>query len=316
MQCYGEFSLSFEPIQLAPALEEKEVYPYRRVWRTASIEIVILVAVTLAIYLIEHFRPINLSPTQTTVIGLGLTVLPVLLWIGISYRRERRALLPRPALFPIMILGFLVANAVGIPLVNQVFNVNDWLTAASGLSRIVGFTLVVGFTQEFLKYALLRYSVWPSAFRIRSDGIAYAMAAGIGYAAAINLSFLLTMNTAVDPAALALRISEVTLSQVAISTIMGYLLAELKLSKPTPLFALPLGLTFAAFMTGIYMTARGGTIVGSLVGAAGGPANANSALQGLGVAIFFVIVLFVSLNTLITNADERARLRNRPEFSR
>ena len=31
--------MSFEPILLAPQKEEKEIFPYRRVWRTAVIEI-------------------------------------------------------------------------------------------------------------------------------------------------------------------------------------------------------------------------------------------------------------------------------------
>jgi hypothetical protein len=58
------------------------------------------------------------------------------------------------------------------------------------------------------------------------------------------------------------------------------------------------------------MSARASLIVGSI----STTATANNAFSGLGAAIFFVIALFLSLNLLINNADERARLRNRPEM--
>ncbi len=300
--------MSFEPILLAPQREEKEVYPYRRVWRTALIEIGILLVLTSAAVLVSRFASPRLSETQRKVFGLAYALAPFALWIVISYLGERRVLQPRHNLFAVVILSALVANAIGIPLVERLFAVQEWLSTAPGSTRIIGYMLTAGITQEFLKYAVVRYSVWPGCFRIRSDGIAYAMAAAIGYATVLNLDFAL--NTTATPMTYALRISETTLSQLAIGTIMGYFLAELKLTRNTGIFWLPGGLVLSSLLTGLAIVFRGGLIVGGV----STTSTANNAVQGLGVAVFLVIVMFASVYFLINNADERAQLRSRPEF--
>ena len=259
--------------------------------------------------LVERLRHFAFSANQRTTASVALALFPLILWLLISYRGERRVPSPRTRLLGVTILGFLAASAIGIPLVDRVLGVNDWLSTASGLNRILGFTFTTGIVHEFLKYAAVRYSVWPGAIRIRSDGVAYAMAAGIGYATAININFVITQNGQFDPAAAALHMTGVALSQVAISSIMGYLLAELKLTRPSPVFALPLGLIFAALLSGIYAAVRAGIIVGGI----GTTATGSNALPSLGVSIFFVLALFSGLNVVISNADERARLRNQPE---
>jgi hypothetical protein len=301
--------LSFEPIQLAPAREAPEVYPYRRVWRTASIEVVLLLAVSAMLALIGRFVNLHLGANSRSLVCTFIAFLPLLFWLLISYRGERLAPLPRPRLLAVMMLGFLVANAIGIPLIDQVFQVEGWLSTASGLNRILGYTFTFGVVAEFLKYAVVRYSVWPSAIRIRNDGIAYAMAAAIGYTTALTISYILKFQGDLDPIAAMIHITGIALSQVAISTIMGYLLSELKISQPAPVFALPLGLAFAALLNGIYISVRSGLVVGVLSTSS----TANSAFSGLGAAVFLVIALFVVINVIITNADERARLRGRPE---
>src|SRR5262249_19517007 len=154
----------------------------------------------------------------------------------------------------VVILSALAANAIGLPLVDHAFAVDQWLVTAPGITRILGYTLTAGIVQEILKYAVIRYSVWPQCFRTRSDGIAYAMAAGIGYATVLNLNYAFT--TVADPASTAPRITEFTLTQVSISLIVGYFLAELALSEDAIMFGLPGSLLFAAFLTGLMTTVR------------------------------------------------------------
>ena len=49
---------------------------------------------------------------------------------------------------------------------------------------------MIGFIQEFLIYAALRYTVYYSPeFDERVDGIIYAAAAGLGYATTLNLQY-------------------------------------------------------------------------------------------------------------------------------
>ncbi len=301
--------MSFEPILLAPQKEEREVFPYRRVWRTTLIEIVILVALALAIVFGQRFLKATITDAQRQAIAVALAIMPVSLWLVFFYWGERRAVEPRQHIGVVVVLGALVASAIGIPLVERFFTVDSWLSTASGSTRILGYTLTVGIVQEFLKYGVVRYSFWPQDFHTRSDGIAYAMASAIGYATALNLNYAFT--TIADPASSALRIVEFTLPQVAISTIMGYFLAELKISRDAGIFWLPGGLLLASVLAGISIAFRGGLVVGSI----STTSNASNPLQGLGIAVFLVIGLFASFYFLINNADERAHLRGRPEFA-
>ena len=307
--------MSFEPILLAPQQEEQEIFPYRRVWRTAIIEIVILLGLTLLTVLVTRFYKGSVTPSQRQIVGLAFALSPISLWLLISYQGERRAQQPREQIFTVVILSALAASAIGLPLVDRAFAVDQWLTTAPGITRIIGYMLTAGIVQEFLKYAVIRYSVWPRCFRTRSDGIAYAMAAGIGYATVLNLNYAFT--TLADPASSALRIAEFTLTQVSISLIIGYFLAELSLSDEAIVFGLPGSLLLAAFLTGLTITVRGGLIVGNPLDSRGVPSGTgNNAFQGLGAAIFLVVVLFSSFYFLINNADERTRLRSRPEYLR
>lgn len=300
------------PTLIARRESEHEVYPYRRIWRTATFEAIILLALTGAVLLADRFltsKNITLSPTQRHVFGLGFAFTPLALWLLITYRGEQAAAKPRARLFTIVLLSGLTANAIGVPVVERLFAINEWLTNAAGSTRILGYIFTVGITQEFLKYAVVRYSVWPIEFRIRSDGIAYAIAAGIGYATVLNLNYVFNNDAA--PVAVALRVAEFTLSQVAVSTVMGFFLAELKLSQ-TSIYALPLGLLLASLLNGISQALRGALILAGIAPDASG----NNAVQGLGASVALLIVLFAGFNFLINNADERASLRNRPDFNR
>ena len=300
--------MSFDPILLAPEKEEKEIIPYRLVWRSAVTEIVILLALTAAILIIMRVYKGSLADSQRRIIGIGMALVPLSLWGLISYVGERRAPQPRARILTVVILTGLAANAIGIPLVQGFFAVDRWLSTASGIARILGYTLTAGIVQEFLKYLVMRYTVWPANFRTRSDGVAYAMAAGIGYATILNLNYV--FNNAADPTGVALRVAEYTLSQLAISVVMGYYLAEVKLNRDANILWLPIALLFGSLLTGLFITVRGGLIVGSISTAT----TANNGVQGLGIAVFLVVVLFYSFYFLINNADERTQLRSRPEF--
>lgn len=306
--------MSFEPILLAPQQEEKEIFPFRRVWRTTLTEIGILLALTFAVVLATRLYHGTFSDRQEQFFGFLFALLPLALWLMNSYLGERRAPQPRERLLTVALLSGLVANAIGIPLVNGFFAVNDWLATASATTRILGYTLTIGIVQEFLKYAVMRYSVWPDAFRTRSDGIAYALACGLGYATALNISFALI--SPLNPTSMALRVAETTLSQLAISTIVGYFLAELKLVNNPAILSMPGALLLAALITGLSTVIRGGLVVGAISPASATSAglSGSTALQGLGMAVFLVTVLFAIFYFLITNADTRAQLRSRPEF--
>src|SRR5258708_38604037 len=114
-------SVSFDPILLAPEKEEKEIVPYRPIWRSAVTEIVILLAVTAAILIIARVYKGSFADSQRRLIGIGMALLPLSLWGLVSYRGERRAPQPRARILTVVILTGLVAKAIGVPLGDGLF---------------------------------------------------------------------------------------------------------------------------------------------------------------------------------------------------
>ena len=299
--------MSVRPTLLAPYDVPREVYPYRRVWRTALLEIGLLVALTGAVLLGMRVTHATLGDTTRRVIGLLLAFVPLGLWWAISYRGERRAPQPRAQLPLVVFLSALLANAIGVPVVDRLFAVDEWLPAASAPTRILGYALIAGFTMEFLKFAVLRYTVWEGRFRTRQDGIAYSLAAAVGYAVVLNLNFVL--DQAADPASVALRVAGNTLSQAAVGVIVGAVLAELKIGSAS-IVSLPVSLSAAALLHGLYITVRAGVIVGTFSTTASG----NIPVASLIVAVALVGMVFSVIGFLVQTADARAR--RSPAFTR
>jgi RsiW-degrading membrane proteinase PrsW (M82 family) len=152
---------------------------------------------------VPHFRD------HEPFLKVGIAVLPFLAWLAVSYRGERRALQPRQGLAGVLLLGALAASGVAIPLEERVFTPDVWLPRVSFFGRTLGYTLTTGLAVEFLKYAVVRYSVWPQHFRQRLDGIAYAMAAAVGYAVVLNLHAALLTDASLT--ATALRVATIIL---------------------------------------------------------------------------------------------------------
>ena len=299
--------MSSRPVLLTPFDAPQNSYPFRPIWRTALTEIALLVLVTAGLIGVARFTHLTFGDTARRLIGLALALLPLLLWLIISYRGERRAMRPRPRLPLVLLLTALLANAVGVPLVDQVFAVDSWLPAASVVSRLVGYMLIFGFTTEFLKAAVLRFTVWESCLTTRQDALAYSLAAAIGYATVININFALGQFS--DPAAIAARVAGTTLSQMAIGLLVGLALAELRLGSPA-IVALPLSLALAALLHGIFVVARAALVVGAFSEKASGSAPAG----GLIVGVVLVVILFSLIGFLIRTADVRSR--RSPAFQR
>jgi hypothetical protein len=290
--------LSFEPILLAPEAEEEPVYPYRRVWRTSWLEVGTLFLAATFIYAFGSVLEVLPADSRSPRLKLGIALLPFLAWLVFSYRGERRALQPRHGLIGMAILGALVANGVAIPLGEHLFMTERWLPTAGFFGRVIGYTLTLGFTAEFLKYAVLRYVAWPERFQQRLDGIAYALAVSIGYAMVFNVRAALVSDMTLI--ATALRVASITFSHLATGLIMGFFLAELRIGRP-PIFWLPLGLFIASFLSGLYYAFRGVAIVGGL----NVESTASSPIRGLALAFGLVAVMFVSFAFVIENADAR-----------
>jgi protease PrsW len=261
----------------------------RGAWRSNLGLIVTLVVFVGLIYALDAFVKPVFTPSTLLLTGVVLAIVPAIIWLGVFYQQDRLEPEPKSFVLGVFVLGALLASAVGVPLVENVFHVSDWLYG-DALTTILGGILVVGFTQEFLKYAAVRYSMYNSAeFDEATDGVVYATAAGLGYATVLNVMFVV-QNGGVDLGAGIIRMAVVALAQASFAGITGYFLGRAKFESE-PLWWMPLGITLAAVANGLFNWVRGEVTRGG-VSLSGGAANPWSGL------ILAAVVAFVCLGAV------------------
>lgn len=289
---------TYNPQPLTP-IERDEVYPYRRVWVSIAIENGILFAVTALLYLVIDVIGISIPAQLYTPINVLIVALPVALWLFFSRLRERKALQPRDRLLTVFVISALVANAVGLPVVENIFQTERWLPLSNGTTRIIGYTVTVGAFQEILRYLVIRFTTWPTLFRVRIDGAAYSVASAVGYASVINLHFLLTTPT--NPSAMAMQVFQNVAIYTAVSLIVGYGFALLRFDRPSPLL-MPVTVAVSALIYGASVPLRAGLT------------NAGFSILGSFTAPIFAFVLAaiilvgisVVMSALFTRSDRQA----------
>jgi RsiW-degrading membrane proteinase PrsW (M82 family) len=151
-----------------------------------------------------------------------------------------------------------------------VFDVNSWLTSST-LAHLLGSVLVIGFTQEFLKYAAVRFSIFGSAeFDECVDGIVYATAAGLGYALVLNITFVMESG-GVDLGIGVIRITINSLAHASFAGVVGYFLGREKFGNK-PAWWTAAGVTLAAVLNGAFFFLRS-TLTSPGISASGGQAQ-------------------------------------------
>lgn len=234
----------------------------------------------------------NLGGTGLLIAGLVLALVPAAVWLAVFYLQDRLEPEPKQYLLGVFVLGALLASAVGQPLINDLFRVNEW-AGGSLLLKLVAGVFIVGIIQEFLKYAAVRYSVFNSQeYDERIDGIIYGAAAGLGYATMLNIAYVIA-NGGVDLGVGAVRVAVTALAQASFAGVTGYFLGRAKFENRGP-FWLPLGLALAALLNGV-VTAAIGEI--SRAGLRVTPLN------GLILAAAIAAVTFLALFAVIQRAN-------------
>jgi RsiW-degrading membrane proteinase PrsW (M82 family) len=233
----------------------KVTSPRASVWRSGGVEIGAVIGLAaLAALFLGLTRP-QLQGAALVWAGIGLSIVPALIWLVFFYRQDRLEPEPKQYVAGVFVLGLLLCNAVAIPVVNQLFEVNRWLTTNT-LTHLVGSILVVGIVQEFLKYAAVRYSVYMTPeFDERMDGIVYGTAAGLGFATMLNIHYVID-NGGVDLYMGIIRIAITTLAQASFAGIVGYFLGRAKF-EVEPVWWQSLGVLIAAVLNGAFTWARG-----------------------------------------------------------
>ena len=176
---------------------------------------------------------------------------------------------------------------------NNVFQISNWLFSGFWVN-LIGAILVIGFSQEFLKYAAVRFSIYESSeFDERTDGIIYATAAGLGFATVLNISFVVSSG-GVNLGMGAVRIILTALAQASFAGITGYFLGRDKLDHK-PAWWVPVGISLAAVLNGLFnymwgvLKRTGLTTTGGALGGWG----------GLVLAIIISVAVTVILSWLI-----------------
>jgi RsiW-degrading membrane proteinase PrsW (M82 family) len=142
-----------------------------------------------------------------------------------------------------------LAEAIARPLIRDLFEVQSWLYD-SALTGILGSIFVVGFIQEFLKYAGVRYTVYSSPeFDERIDGIIYGAAIGLGFATMLNVRYVVD-NNGVNLGVGAIQVAVNALAHASFSGVVGYFLGRAKFERMGPVW-LPLGVSLAAVLNGV-----------------------------------------------------------------
>ncbi len=250
---------------------ESATYERRGSWRSLLALLVVLVVFVGVVYALDA----TLKPVFTgwvlVLVGVVLALVPAAIWLAFFYQQDRLEPEPVGNVLGVFVLGALLAAAVGMPLLDKVFRVGNWLFTDT-LTTILGSILVVGFTQEFLKYAAVRFSIYKSSeFDEPTDGIIYATAAGLGFATVLNINFVVS-NGGVNLGAGVIAMAVVALAQSSFAGITGYFLGRAKF-EADPIWWMPLGITLAAVANGLFNWLRGLVTVGgiSLSGSTGSP---------------------------------------------
>jgi RsiW-degrading membrane proteinase PrsW (M82 family) len=258
----------------------------RGIWLAMLILIIGLAAFVAGAFYATRDAPTGLQGPLLILVGLLLALVPAAVWLTVFYLQDRAEPEPKQFVLGVFILGVLLAAAVGQPLIEDVFEVNRWASGSLFLRLLAGIC-VVGITQEFLKYAAVRYSVFRSAeFDERIDGIIYGAAAGLGYATFLNVQYVL-QNGGVDLGIGAVRVAIIALAHASFAGVTGYFLGRAKFENRGP-FWLPAGLLLAATLNGVVST-----LIGEITRSGLRPTPLNGLILAAVVAAAIFIILFV-----------------------
>jgi RsiW-degrading membrane proteinase PrsW (M82 family) len=224
--------------------------------RTELFEVLLLLAVAVAAQFIAAGVQQLVPEGWRLPVSIVASLIPALLWLTLFYVQDRAEPEPQPYVIGVAFLAGLLAVAIGQPLIDNVFRTATWIHRDT-LTEILGSILVVGVTQELIKYLAVRATVYNTTeFDERVDGVLYGSAAGVGYATALNLGNALTSGGYDDLAAAATRIAVTALMHGSVGGLVGYFLSGQKFNK-APALMMPVGLLIAATINGLTAWLRG-----------------------------------------------------------
>jgi RsiW-degrading membrane proteinase PrsW (M82 family) len=229
---------------------QKVTQDRRGLWVSTVAGIAALLVFVGLVSLLANVTQLSLTGTPLVLVGIVVSLVPAVIWLGVFVQQDRLEPEPKRFILGVFVLGGLLAQAVGIPAIRDLFRVQDWLAVGQPIVNLLGSILVIGFVQEYLKYAGVRFTVFGSTeFDERVDGIIYGAAIGVGFATVLNISYVVSSG-GVHLGIGVMRIVIVTLAQASFAGVSGYFLGRAKF-EDMPFWWLPAGVTLAAVLNGV-----------------------------------------------------------------
>jgi protease PrsW len=227
-------------------------YSYQLFRAVALLIAGLLLFVALAYLLdVEYYgEPISLLP------AIGVAIIPAVLWMVFFYLQDYKAPEPKHYVAGIFLLGAFVAYPVANFLTDDLLGVPSWLHSSQSLNRGAQVFLLiaaVGMSQEFMKYAVVRYTVYLSKeFDEPVDGIVYSTAAGLGFATRESLTYVIDLG-GVHLTFAAVNVVIRTLAHACFAGVVGYFLGQAKfMDQEKKTGILVLGVALAALLNGSF----------------------------------------------------------------
>jgi RsiW-degrading membrane proteinase PrsW (M82 family) len=261
-------------------------------WRTGIIEIAAIVIFVAIVALVAPMLPAALEGTPLIVAGIVVAIVPAVIWLAFFYQQDKLEPEPKQAVLGIFLLGALLANSIALPVIKDLFHTQTWLYDATW-THILGSILIIGFLEEFLVYATVRYVIYPTPeFDERVDGVVYATAAGLGLATMVNFHYVVD-NQGVALGVGAIRIAVTALAHASFAGVLGYFLGQARFEKKPPWY-LAAGLSLAAILNGLFFYVQD---VATTRGLSFNPWN------GMALAIVITLATFAVVFWLIRQAN-------------
>ena len=174
-------------------------------------------------------------------------IAPVCIIILYIYLKDKYEKEPKLLLLYFFLLGAFV-SVILTTLLYILFDLVLLLDNASVFQQFIKAFFVVGFTEEFSKYVIVRYFAQPNeAFNEPFDGIVYAVMVSMGFAATENMFYVLEGGYEVA----LVRAFTAVPAHATFAILMGYFMGKAKFSNNRTLMNLT-GLLLAIFFHGAY----------------------------------------------------------------
>lgn len=286
-----------EPFQGLVSSGDGERHATVPVWRNIVIQLALIIALCLLLLVLSEALALKPQDDVSRILTAVLLLFPPAVWLAVAVAPEAQSASPRRRLIGVAVLSALSAAAIGLPLVQDFFRLEDWLPLETVFRRILGFALTAGFVDGGLKLLVLRFTIYPDELRMRSDAVAYCLASAVGYSFYLNIAIVWQLQPSL---AIAANYVLANLAiQFASSMFIALGLAESYFGNAFPL-VLPANIIAAAATAGLIAPVFTSIMSGPL-GAAG---NDDRPLFGI-LFLIAAICLSAGVTFFLYNASER-----------